>query len=344
MDSRNNNNCYYNDYPYPGDGRQTNPYYNGAAGGYNGNPAPPPSQPGNGKGSGSFLLGMVLGVALTTLVCGFTFVGMKVYEAVDSKNVAKKGTASSVISEETEKKLEAIEEVIDEYYYKDEDIDADAMTEGMYAGMVNALGDPYSVYYTEEEWNDMMQETAGIYYGIGAYLMIDPNTGLGKISGVIEGTPAEEAGLRADDLIYLVEGESTMGMELSEIVSRVKGEEGTKVHLTIYREGETDYLEIDVERRQIEAPTVKYEMLDNKIGYIQISEFDDVTTDQFTEALAVIKGSGAKGLVIDLRGNPGGSLNVVVDIARQILPKGLIVYTEDKYGERDEYTLSLIHI
>ena len=338
MDSRNNNNCYYNDYPYPGDGRQTNPYYNGAAGGYNGNPAPPPSQPGNGKGSGSFLLGMVLGVALTTLVCGFTFVGMKVYEAVDSKNVAKKGTASSVISEETEKKLEAIEEVIDEYYYKDEDIDADAMTEGMYAGMVNALGDPYSVYYTEEEWNDMMQETAGIYYGIGAYLMIDPNTGLGKISGVIEGTPAEEAGLRADDLIYLVEGESTMGMELSEIVSRVKGEEGTKVHLTIYREGETDYLEIDVERRQIEAPTVKYEMLDNKIGYIQISEFDDVTTDQFTEALAVIKGSGAKGLVIDLRGNPGGSLNVVVDIARQILPKGLIVYTEDKYGERDEYT------
>lgn len=340
MDSRNNNNRYYNDYPYPGNGRQTNPYYNsgnnGGSGGYNG-PAPQLPQPGNGKG-GSFLLGMLLGVALTTLICGFVFVGMKVYEAVDSKNVAKKGTAQSVVSEETEKKLEAIEEVIDEYYYQDADIDVDAMTEGMYAGMVNALGDPYSVYYTEEEWNDLMQETAGIYYGIGAYLMIDPNTGLGKVSGVIENTPAEEAGLRADDLLYLVDGESTMGMELSEIVARVKGEEGTKVHLTIYREGETDYLEIDVERRQIEAPTVKYEMLENNIGYIQITEFDDVTTDQFTEALAVIKGSGAKGLVLDLRGNPGGSLNVVVDIARQILPKGLIVYTEDKYGERDEYS------
>lgn len=339
MDLRNNNNCYYNDYPIQGDGRQSNPYYNGAPGGYNGGPTPQqPSQPGNGKGGGSFLLGMVLGVALTALVCGFTFVGMKVYEAVDSKNVAKKESASSVVSEETEKKLEAIEEVIDEYYYQDADIDVDAMTEGMYAGMVNALGDPYSVYYTEEEWNDLMQETAGVYYGIGAYLMIDPNTGLGKISGIIEGTPAEESGLRADDLLYLVDGESTMGMELSEIVARVKGEEGTKVHLTIYREGETDYLEIDVERRQIEAPTVKYEMLRNDIGYIQITEFDDVTTDQFTEALAVVKGSGAKGLVLDLRGNPGGSLNVVVDIARQILPKGLIVYTEDKYGERDEYT------
>lgn len=339
MDSRNNNNRYYNDYPYPGDGRQTNPYYNsgnnGGSGFYNGGLAPQqPSQP----GGGSFLLGMVLGVFLTTLICGFVFVGMKVYEAVDSKNVAKKGTATSIVSEETDKKLEAIEDVIDEYYYQDADIDVDTMTEGMYKGMVNALGDPYSVYYTEEEWNDLMQETAGIYYGIGAYLMIDPSTRLGKISGVIENTPAEEAGLRADDLLYLVDGESTMGLELSEIVSRIKGEEGTKVHLTIYREGEADYLEIDVERRQIEAPTVKYEILENDIGYIQITEFDDVTTDQFTEALAVIKGSGAKGLVLDLRGNPGGSLNVVVDIARQILPKGLIVYTEDKYGERDEYT------
>lgn len=342
MDARNNNNRYYNDYPYPGDGRQSNPYYNnsGASGGYNGGSAPQqPPQPGNADGKGgSFLLGMVLGVALATLVCGFVFVGVKVYEAMGSKETAKRTTASSVVSDDTEKKLKAIEDVIDEYYYQDADIDVDAMTEGMYAGMVNALGDPYSVYYTEEEWNDLMQETAGIYYGIGAYLMIDPNTGLGKISGVIENTPAEEAGLRADDLLYLVEGESTMGMELSEIVARVKGEEGTKVHLTIYREGEADYLEIDVERRKIEAPTVKYEMLENDIGYIQITEFDDVTTDQFTEALAVIKGSGAKGLVLDLRGNPGGSLNVVVDIARQILPKGLIVYTEDKYGERDEYT------
>lgn len=340
MDSRNDSNRYYNDYPYSGDDRQMNtPYYNVGPGGYQSGPAPqqPPGS-GNGKGGGSFLLGLLLGISLTVLVCGFVFVGMKFYEAVDSRNVAKKGTTSSVVSEDTEKKLKAIEDVIDEYYYQDEDIDTDAMTEGMYAGMVDSLGDPYSVYYTEEEWNDLMQETAGIYYGIGAYLMIDPNTGLGKISGVIENTPAEEAGLRADDLLYLVDGESTMGMELSEIVSRVKGEEGTKVHLTIYREGETDYLEIDVERRQIEAPTVKYEMLDNNIGYLQITEFDDVTTDQFTEALAVIKGSGAKGLVLDLRGNPGGSLNVVVDIARQILPKGLIVYTEDKYGERDEYT------
>lgn len=319
-----NNNCYYNDYNINRGGQLQ--------------PQPPHiPAPENGKGGGNFLLGLVSGIALTVLLCGFAFVGVKVYEKVDGRKAAGRGGADSIVNENTEAKLEAIEDVIGEYYYQEADIDVDAMTEGMYAGMVSALGDPYSVYYTEEEWEDLMQETEGIYYGIGAYLMLDPDTGLGKVSGVIENTPAEEAGLRADDLIYLVDGETTMGLELSEIVARVKGEEGTTVHLTIYREGETDYLEIDVERRKIEAPTVKYEMLKNNIGYIQITEFDEVTTDQFTEALAVVKGSGAKGLILDLRGNPGGSLNTVIDIARQLLPKGLIVYTEDKYGERDEY-------
>lgn len=298
-------------------------------------PSVSPQQPNRG----GILLGMMLGIVVTLLVGGFVFVGVKFYEVMDSKkaDAKRKNDADSVVSEETEKKLSAIEDVIEEYYYQDADIDVDAMTEGMYQGMVNALGDPYSVYYTEEEWEDLMQDTEGIYFGIGAYLMIDQTTGFGKISGVIENTPAEEAGLRENDILYEVDGKSTAGMDLSEIVSYIKGEEGTKVHLTIYREGESDYLEVDVERRKIEAPTVKYEILKNNIGYIQITEFDDVTTDQFTEALAVVKGAHAKGLILDLRGNPGGSLNVVVDIARQILPKGLIVYTEDKYGEREEY-------
>lgn len=340
MNFDDNNNRYYNDYGYQNDNRRPNPY-NGAYGsGYQGNynngqqslPMPGNGTGGN-KGGGNFVLGLFVGIAATALLVGCVAAFTKIYKTVDSKHVK----AGSVVSEDTEEKLAAIEDVIEEYYYQDADIDVDAMTEGMYAGMVNSLGDPYSVYYTEEEWNDLMQETEGVYYGIGAYLMIDPDTGFGKISGVIENTPAQEAGLRADDLLYLVDGVSTMGMDLSEIVSMVKGEEGTTVHLTIYREGESDYVEVDVERRKIESPTVNYEMLEDDIGYIQITEFDEVTTDQFTEALAVIKGSGAKGLILDLRGNPGGSLSVVVDIAREILPKGLIVYTEDKYGQRDEY-------
>ena len=142
----------------------------------------------------------------------------------------------------------------------------DKMIEGMYAGMVDSLEDPYSVYYTAEEWQSLMEETEGIYYGIGAYLSLDSATGLAKISGVIAGTPAEEAGLRENDIIYKVDDENIQGLELSEIVLRVKGEEGTVVHLTIIREGETDYLEMDVTRRQIESPTVNYEMYDNGIG------------------------------------------------------------------------------
>ena len=304
-------------------------------------PAPAPGGPSN-KGGGVFLLGLLVGVIIMTLVGSCTYVGVRLYHLYDdqkAKTASTEGNSKDgILNDDSMEKLEALEEVIGEYYYKDEDIDTEAMTEGLYAGLVASLGDPYSVYYTAEEWAELMQETEGIYYGIGAYLQLDVTTGFAKINGVIANTPAEEAGLRENDIIYMVDDEIVQGMELTEVVSRVKGEEGTTVHLTIYREGEDDYLEFDVERRQTESPTVNYEMYDNGVGYIQITEFDDVTTEQFTEALAVIKGSKAKGLILDLRSNPGGSLPVVVDIARSILPKGLIVYTEDKYGEREEYT------
>lgn len=304
-------------------------------------PAPVPGGSGN-KGGGVFLLGLLVGVIIMTLVGSCTYVGVRLYHLYDDRKAktasAEGNSEEGILNDDSMEKLEALEEVIGEYYYKDEDIDTEAMTEGMYAGLVASLGDPYSVYYTAEEWAELMQETEGIYYGIGAYLQLDVTTGFAKINGVIADTPAEEAGLRENDIIYMVDDEIVQGMELTEVVSRVKGEEGTTVHLTIYREGEDDYLEFDVERRKIESPTVNYEMYDNGVGYIQITEFDDVTTEQFTEALAVIKGSKAKGLILDLRSNPGGSLPVVVDIARSILPKGLIVYTEDKYGEREEYT------
>ncbi|MCM1123301.1 MAG: S41 family peptidase [Eubacterium sp.] len=342
MNQNGDNNYYNNDY---GQGNRNqgmnNPYYQQQP---QMPPGYPPPAPGgqNNKGGGVFLLGLLVGVIIMTLVGSCAYVGTRLYQ-MSSERHAKTASADgssedSLINDNSIEKLETLEEVIEDYYYKDEDIDIDAMTDGMYAGLVDSLGDPYSVYYTAEEWQDLMQETEGVYYGIGAYLQLDITTGFAKINGVIADTPAEEAGLRENDIIYMVDGEEVQGLELSEVVSRVKGEEGTTVHLTIYREGESDYLEIDVERRKIESPTVNYEMYDNGVGYIQITEFDEVTTEQFTDALAVVKGSKAKGLILDLRSNPGGSLPVVVDIARAILPEGMIVYTEDKYGERDEYT------
>ncbi len=291
---------------------------------------------------GMFIVGLLTGILASALTASCIYVGVKADGAFKLTSaepaVTERKSTDGLTGDETIAKLESIEEVIDKYYYNEEDINTDEMIEGMYAGMVASLGDPYSVYYTAEEWEELMKDTEGIYYGIGAYVSLDEVTGYGKISGVIANTPAQEAGLRENDIIYEVDGESAYGLELSEIVARIKGEEGTTVHLTIYREGESDYLEIDVVRRKIESPTVSYEMLYNGVGYIQITEFDDVTYDQFVEALTAIKESDARGLILDLRSNPGGSLSVVVDIARQILPKGLVVYTEDREGNRTEYS------
>ena len=243
----------------------------------------------------------------------------------------------SAVTDEVMEKMKKIEAVIDAYYYQEEP-DKELLIEDAYKGMVESLGDPYSTYYSVEELNDLMEQTEGIYYGIGAYVSLDQKTGYAKISGVIEGTPAEAADLRDGDIIYEVDGVSAYGLELTEVVSMIKGEEGTTVHLTLIRDGEKDYVEKDVVRRQIESPTVNYEMLDGQMGYIQITEFDDVTADQYAEGLAVLKEQGMKGLILDLRSNPGGNLNTVVDIARMLLPKGLIVYTEDRYGNRQEYS------
>ena len=338
----NGDNHYYNDDPDRRNMNQgmQNPYYRQPA------PMPPqyPSVPpsgGSGNRGGMFALGILVGVIIMTLVGSIAYVGTKLYRIAGDRETAAKADgqpADSLINDTTVEKLETLEDIVEEYYYKDEDIDTDEMIEGMYAGVIDSLGDPYSVYYTEEEWQALMADTEGIYYGIGAMVSLDVTTGFARISGVIAGTPAEEAGLRENDVIYMVDGELTQGYELTEVTAMIKGEEGTSVHLTIYRDGEDDYLEMDVMRRKIESPTVNYEMMDDDIGYIQITEFDEVTADQFAEALATVKGSGARGLILDLRSNPGGSLPVVVDIARAILPEGLIVYTEDKYGKREEYT------
>lgn len=297
----------------------------------------------------SFLNGLFTGVMAAVLVMTVVFCIKQVvviYGNNASVQAAQEGKSGETVEQETETsvvndkvldKMEAIEKVVD-YYYYEENIDRAILEEGIYDGMVLSLGDPYSTYYSEEELEDIMEQTEGIYYGIGAYISLDMATGLGQISGVISGTPAEAANLREGDLIYEVDGVSAAGLELTEIVGMIKGEEGTIVHLTLIRDGENDYVEVDIERKKVESPTVNYEVYDNGMGYIQITEFDEITVDQFTEAMAVCKGSDVKGIILDLRSNPGGNLSAVVEIAREILPEGLIVYTEDRDGKRTEYS------
>lgn len=293
-----------------------------------------------GKKKNGIWKGLLIGLAVAVAVTLGVYIGTRVYQIAKvlvAGNVDIDLDSDSSVNHHVMEKMKTIETIIDRYYYQ-EDIDKDLLIESAYKGMMESLGDPYSTYYSEEELNELMQESEGIYYGIGAYVSLDPKTGYAQISGVIEGTPAEDAELQQGDLFYEVDGQPVYGMELEEIVKLIKGEEGTTVHLTMIREGETDYVEKDVMRKKIESPTVNYEMFEDQMGYIQITEFDDVTTDQFAEALAVLKEQGMQGMILDIRSNPGGNLNTVVDICRMILPEGMIVYTEDRNGKREEYT------
>lgn len=289
-----------------------------------------------------FLWGLLTGVLLMAVFCCvtlliFTFRAKESAESKQKENqqytlvrLDNNGPITPAVLE----KMQNVMELIHRRFYLDEVTD-EQLLDGMYKGMVAALEDPFSEYYTVEELQKLLSDTSGVYYGIGAYVSIDQTYNMTKVSGVIAGSPAEEAKLRANDIIYEIDGVSTYEMSLDEAVKLIKGDEGTETVLTIIRDGET--LKVPIIRRKVESPTVNSEMLPQNMGYLQIVQFDDVTPGQFKLALDGLKEQGMKGLILDLRANPGGTLDGVVDIAGQILPEGLIVYTEDKEGKRNEY-------
>ncbi len=285
-----------------------------------------------------FVNGLIAGLLLAVLIVSATYAGR---EAVTAWKQHNKGTESDALAEEvvsakTMQKLQLIEEIIEENYALDM-VDSKTMENGIYQGLVNSLDDPYSAYYSAEEMQEQQEKLDGVYYGIGAYVRLDAELGFARLGEIFPDSPAQESGLQEGDLIMRVDGQYTKDMSLEDVVSLIKGEEGTKVVLTIMREGEADTREVEVERREVPKQTVSYEMLEDHIAYIRITEFDKITVDQFTDALATAKGSGMLGLILDLRDNPGGNLAAVIDVARKLLPKGLVVYTEDKAGKRQDY-------
>lgn len=291
------------------------------------------------KNKSNFGKGVAVGTLATLLVVTLTAGGIWLgVSAGSQRKVLSQNEESSreaILEKSVEEKSGEIADLIDQYYY--EDVDEEALVEGMYAGMVEGLGDPYSAYYTAEEYRALTESTSGIYYGIGAVLTQNVNTKVVTILHVYPGTPAEEAGVKDGDVIVKVgdiEGDS---MELSELVTHIKGEEGTTVHLELLRSGELEHIQLDVERRQIEVPTVQSEMLEGQVGFIQISEFSESTPEQFSEAWKELENQGMESVIVDLRDNPGGVLQSVCAMLDAILPKGLLVYTEDKYGSRSEY-------
>lgn len=232
-------------------------------------------------------------------------------------------------------KVDQLTAVLD-YYYIDE-LDAEQMADGIYAGLVSSLGDIYTTYYTPEQYEEFSESASGTYAGLGSSVTTNQDGNVEIVKPFKDG-PAYNAGLLPGDVIVEIDGEDATGMDLTEAVTKIKGEPGTSVKLKIYRVGEPDYLEMEVVRAFIEVPTVEHQMLSDGIGYIYVMEFDEVTGQQFIDAVDSLENQGMKGLIVDLRDNPGGMLTTVCSMLSRILPKGdLLVYMEDKYGQREEY-------
>lgn len=252
------------------------------------------------------------------------------------------GLAScGLLKSEESRKMELLESLIDRYYIGE--ADAEDLTEGVYKGYIEGLGDPYSAYYDEEETARMAESLSGEFGGVGALMSQDRETGVITVLQVYEDSPAQKAGMQDGDVLYKVDGEDVSGRELTEVVNLVKGEKGTDVTLTLLRGDAGDEIELTVTRDTIEDQTVTYEMKEAGVGYIRVAEFDTVTYEQYKEALEDLEAQGMEKLVIDLRSNPGGNLETVCDMLDLMLPEGLIVYTEDKDGRREEYTSDAEH-
>ena len=252
-------------------------------------------------------------------------------------NAVKTETGSkTTISSEVSRKLDFLKEVIDLKYL--EKTDEKTLEENIYKGLLQGLNDPYSVYYTKDEYDALKEETSGSYCGIGALVSQNADTGVITAINVFKGSPAEKAGMKNGDIIFKVEDKEVTGEDLNNVVAKMKGEKDTKVKINVYRTSEKEYIDLEITRDKVDVPTVEHKMLDKSkgIGYIQITQFEEVTYDQFKEALDDLKKRGMKSVIFDLRNNPGGLYDTVCEMLDDLLPEGTLVYTKDKDGNKQE--------
>lgn len=265
----------------------------------------------------------------------------KGYQLDFSKNEAAKdkkqaSDAPQFFDRQTIDTLGAVVNHIKKNYYKD--IDNETLNTGLIKGVVNSLDDPYSEFMTKEELKKFMESTNGKYVGVG--LVVSPgNDGYITVVSPIKGSPAYKAGIKSGDRIIKVDEVEYSAETMQDAVNKMRGEEGKTVSITVLREEQKQKKvhEFKIKRETIKLQTVDGRILENNIGYIAISEFDKPTYDDFMKELEVLKKKGAQKLVLDLRGNPGGLLDVCTKIADVFLDKGTIVYTKYKDGKKDYY-------
>lgn len=227
-----------------------------------------------------------------------------------------------------------VRDILKKDYYKK--VDENILVEGAVGGLADSLRDPYTVYFNKDQMNSFVEKSQGSYVGIGVSVNTDSN-GVLTIVEPFENSPAKLAGLKQGDKIIKVDDKDVTALrDESMIISMIKGTENTKVKLTVYRPSEDKTLSFDVTRKRIKASNIKSEILTGDIGYIKLVMFDSEIAGYFQRDLEKMLSKGIKGLIIDLRDNPGGSYEQVIAIADRLLPEGLIVYTEDREQKKQE--------
>jgi carboxyl-terminal processing protease len=287
--------------------------------------------------TGGAVVVMVLAIVLDVAIWNYGDTVESIFVLAKNAVVSsvKKGEKEEFSSTEVAAKLDMLHAYIEEYYLRDSD--ADAEQEAVYKAVIAALDDPYSVYYTPEEYQSMNEKFEGSYVGIGVTAAYNKETGEISVEDVTKGSGADDAGLKKGDVFFSIEGESVENMELSELAEKLRGEEGSSVLISVKRKGQKKELEFTVERREVSLQTVSFEMLEDKVGYVAVSSFSQNTPDQFDEAINELLSEGMEGMVIDLRNNGGGSFSASVDMLDRLLPKGLLVYTRTKDGKEKKY-------
>lgn len=272
-----------------------------------------------------FIIFLIVTNILTFIIAGF--VGPKIEREMLYK--VKSNTYGEI-------KLNEVENFVRDNYLRE--VDEEDLLTGKLKGILASLKDPYSVYMTEEEFSDLLEDTHGAFGGVGVVVSVDSEKELIVVISPVEGSPGEKVGIKPGDYIIEVDGKA-YGMEnYKDAVKAMKGEIDSKVKLKIARnlgkENET-IKEVEITRQEIRTSTVKGQMLDDGVGYIRFSSFDEFTLDEFKENMEDLEKQNLKGMIIDLRNNPGGLLDVTCDIADIFLDKGVIVSTENRNGKVD---------
>ena len=282
-----------------------------------------------------FRRGVLIGI-LTTLCFAIMLILVVGAAVLLFPHVATAPSAVRNVNLELDEKFEEIDEILRRHFLFADDIEEQALIEGIFSGYVDALGDAYTVYFDRETTRQLAESRTGSFFGIGANLIRNQENGFIEIVSVFSDSPAEEAGLTSGDFIIQVDERKVGDQDLTEVVSWIRGEEGTPVELTILRDGEE--LPFTVYRANIQITSVYFEMMEDNVGYIRVTTFDGGTQEQFENALATLESEGMDGLIIDLRNNFGGNLDVVVGMLEDFVSEGVIVSIEDSDGHVTEFT------